>query len=414
MKKAKGKTKEKSAVVTTTPSTATTTKSNSSAHERIAFVLQGGGALGSYQLGACEALMQAGYQPDWIVGVSIGAINSAIIAGNAPEQRVEKLEKFWNSIASPSLGWGLGRTLQEHNQGLFNWWGGMLALLFGQSGFFTPNYCNPLLFWQGDLNQLSYYSVDALRSSLENLVDFDRINDRKKNGMIFSVGAVNVRTGRMKYFNNVHDKISVQHILASGALPPGFPAVEIDGEYYWDGGLHSNTPLNVILEAKAPKHTLCFMIDLFSAQGNLPTSFLEIEARKKDIVYSSHAQHTTLFYTLCQNLRGALATLEKKLPATVKNDPEIANILKMSHPKVLDIVRIVYSGCANNAGSKDYNFLPAAIREHRESGYHDAMDILRHREWEHQQPDHHLGANVFGNINPLKIAKEDWVSLDDA
>lgn len=381
-------------------------------HERIAYVLQGGGALGSYQVGACRALMEAGYHPDWIVGVSIGAINAAIIAGNAPEDRLKQLERFWQIVGSSEWWFGLGQDVRAHYKAFHDWWNGQLTALFGQHGFFNPNYLNPALWFAAQVNELSYYNVSALQQTLESLIDFERIN-HGKNKIVFSVGAVNVKTGRMKYFNNIHHKIGIEHILASGALAPAFPAVEIDGEYYWDGGLHSNTPLTVILEAKAPKNTLCFMIDLFSAAGELPKNFLEIESRKKDIGYSSHAQHTTVFYSLCQNLRSTIHTLAQHLPEKIKQDPEIAKLIALGHPKVLDIVRIVYHDCDDNLGSKDYNFSPPVLTKHQHNGYRDAKAILSQSTWANGHQAQQVGAFVHGNVAPIHLAKEDIVSLDD-
>jgi len=210
--------------------------------KKIGLVLQGGGALGSYQAGVYEALASSEYCPDWVAGISIGAINAAIIAGNAPENRVERLRGFWEQITAPTAWWpsGLTGSLATCQQKL----SAQLALSFGQPGFFAPR---SALDWFSSEMPISYYDTKALKSTLERLVDFDRINSRKE--MRFSVGAVNVRTGRFAYFDSEEISIRPEHVMASGALPPGFPPVEVDGEHYWDGGLVSNTPLQYRAEA---------------------------------------------------------------------------------------------------------------------------------------------------------------------
>ncbi len=200
----------------------------------VGLVLQGGGALGSYQAGVFEAISESEYLPDWVAGISIGAINAAIIAGNRMDQRVEKLRAFWDGVTASAVPWpvvGTGSTDTDRKIGALS------ALAFGQPGFFAPR---PPLSWLFGAQPTSFYDTSTLRSTLERLVDFDRINARE---MRFSVGAVNVRTGNFAYFDNASTRIGPEHVMASGALPPGFPAVEVDGELYWDGGLVSNTPL---------------------------------------------------------------------------------------------------------------------------------------------------------------------------
>ena len=217
--------------------------------KKIGLVLQGGGALGSYQAGVYEALSTSEYLPDWIAGISIGAVNAAIIAGNAPEKRVERLREFWQGITAPSALWPLssGMITNEYRRT-----SSLSALMFGQPGFFAPRVPTHWLFG-GKVT--SYYDTKDLKSTLERLVDFDRINARETR---FSVAAVNVRTGNFAYFDNAEMSIRPEHVMASGALPPGFPAVEIDGEHYWDGGLVSNTPLQYVIEYVPRRSRLIF------------------------------------------------------------------------------------------------------------------------------------------------------------
>ena len=233
-------------------------------------VLQGGGALGSYQAGAFQALCRSGFEPEWVAGISIGAINAAIIAGNGPETRVDRLKEFWEMVSSP-VSWS-PVTPGDRARSLFNETSAALIATFGVPGFFTPRLPPAPLWPPGSPQSQSYYDTAPLKKTLERLVDFDRINDLKTR---LSVGAVGVTSGNLKYFDNFEfrklgKKIGPEHIMASGALPPGFPSVEIEGEHYWDGGIASNTPLDFVLEEEFSRDLLIFQVDLFSARGELP------------------------------------------------------------------------------------------------------------------------------------------------
>src|SRR5215471_9480226 len=253
--------------------------------ERIALVLQGGGALGAYQAGVYQALAEANLHPDWVAGISIGAINSALIAGNPAEKRVERLREFWEAITTPPFGvpdfyepkGELARTLVYHASSLG-------ALMGGAPDFFKPRVLPPFLYPDGTLEATSYYDVAPLRASLGRLVDFDLIN---AGAIRFSVGAVNIRSGNFVYFDNATHHIRPEHVIASGSLPPGFPPTEIEGECYWDGGLVSNTPLQWVLDSMPRQDTLAFQVDLWSARGELPRNLMESETRQKEIRYSS-------------------------------------------------------------------------------------------------------------------------------
>src|SRR6476646_930002 len=248
-------------------------------------VLQGGGALGSYQAGAYQALCHHDFEPDWIAGISIGAVNAAIIAGNDSQKRVARLKEFWEMVSAPVPSNPIVRG--DRGRTAFNAASAALIATFGVPGFFTPRMPPAPLWPQGSPQSLSYYDTAPLRKTLERLVDFDRINDLKTR---LSVGAVGVTSGNLSYFDNIEfnrlgKKIGPEHIMASGALPPGFPSVEIEGEHYWDGGIASNTPLDHVLEEEFNRDLLIFQVDLFSARGALPTSLLEAAARAKDIRY---------------------------------------------------------------------------------------------------------------------------------
>src|SRR5882724_13080732 len=277
-------------------------------------VLQGGGALGSYQAGAFQALCRSGFEPEWVAGISIGAINSAIVAGNEPAKRVDRLKEFWDMVSSP-VSWN-PVTSGERARSLFNETSAALIATFGVPGFFTPRIPPAPLWPPGSPEAQSYYDTAPLKRTLERLVDFDRINDLKCR---LSVGAVGVTSGNFRYFDNFEfrklgKKIGPEHIMASGALPPGFPSVEIEGEHFWDGGIASNTPLDYVLDEEVDRDLLIFQVDLFSARGQLPLSLLEASEREKDIRYSSRTRMNTDKNRQIHNARMAVRDLLGKLP----------------------------------------------------------------------------------------------------
>ncbi len=290
--------------------------------ECIALLLQGGGALGAYQAGVYEALAEADLQPDWIAGISIGAINGALIAGNAPEARVDKLRAFWERVtAKPYCDWS-ERLFPAKSDAARQWLNQIsanLALVSGASGFFRPRFPAPWLLPPGPIEATSAYDTSDLKVTLEQLIDFDRINTDR---MRLSVGAVNVRTGNFVYFDTATRTIGPEHIMASAALPPGFPAVEIEGEHYWDGGLVSNTPLQWLVESRPHRDTLAFQVDLWSARGELPRTLAEVSTRQKEIQYSSRTRAGTTSFEYVQRLRRAMADLFEKLPEDLRNGPE--------------------------------------------------------------------------------------------
>ena len=267
--------------------------------ECIALLLQGGGALGAYQGGVYQALAEESLHPDWVAGISIGAINSALIAGNTPETRVDKLRSFWEGITSaPAWDWSahLRLPIAESIDGrkFANQMSAASAMFAGVAGFFTPRMPTPWLQQAGGAKATSYYDTRSLQTTLERLVDFDLIN---ASDMRFSVGAVNVRSGNFVYFDTTTHTIRPEHILASAALPPGFPPIEIEGEHYWDGGLVSNTPLQWVLQFGPRQDTLAFQVDLWSARGKFPRNMAEVTTRQKEILYSSRTRDNTTRFT---------------------------------------------------------------------------------------------------------------------
>jgi NTE family protein len=347
--------------------------------ERIALVLQGGGALGAYQAGVYEALAEARVEPDWIAGISIGGINGAIIAGNPPDTRVERLREFWTQVTSESpwdwFGWGAANGDGARN--LLNHASANLALTRGAKGFFAARPVSPWLQPPGRLEATSFYDTRELKRTLERLVDFDRLNA----GLLrFSVGAVNVRTGNFVYFDTTTHTIKPEHVMASAALPPGFPPIEIEGEHYWDGGLVSNTPLQWVVESEPRRDTLAFQVDLWSARGDFPRSMLEVITREKEIRYSSRTRAGTDQFKRIQKLRRAAAALLERLPADLRNSPEARLLGTAADRKVFNIVHLIYNARHYEGHSKDYEFSRASMEEHWRAGYHDVRRTLRRPE----------------------------------
>jgi len=350
--------------------------------ECIALLLQGGGALGSYQAGVYEALAEADLHPDWVAGISIGAINSALIAGNLPEQRVDKLRAFWREItANPLLDWATGiEALTPRGdvaRSLFNQLSASSALMNGAASFFQLRHPAAWLHPNGALEATSFYETKLLKSTLERLVDFDRINSA---AMRFSVGAVNVRSGNFVYFDTETHTIRPEHVMASGSLPPGFPAVEIEGEYYWDGGLISNTPLQWVVDYGPRQDTLAFQVDLWSARGEVPGNLADVAMRQKEIQYSSRTRTHTDKFKQVQGIRSALARVLEKLPAELRDSEDVRLLSKVADHKVYNIAHLIYHSQHYEGHSKDYEFSRLSMEEHWRAGYHDAVRTLRHPE----------------------------------
>jgi NTE family protein len=363
------------------------TDTSSSAQERTpakarsVLVLQGGGALGSYQAGAYQALCHHDFEPEWVAGISIGAINAAIIAGNPREKRVKRLKEFWEMVSCP-VPWS-PITSDDRERSYFNETNAALVATFGAPGFFTPR-LPPAPFWpQGSPQSQSYYDTGPLRVTLEHLVDFDRINDLKTR---LSVGAVSVTTGNFRYFDNFEfkklgKKIGPEHIMASGALPPGFPSIVIEGEHFWDGGIASNTPLDYVLDEDVTDDLLIFQVDLFSARGPLPTSLLEAAEREKDIRFSSRTRMNTDKNKQIHNARKALRDLIGKLPEELKSDPSVEILREAAKENTVSVVHLIYRSKNYESSSKDYDFSHVGMVEHWSAGERDVHLSMRHPEW---------------------------------
>jgi NTE family protein len=362
-------------------------------NKTVGLVLQGGGALGSYQAGVYEALSHSDYLPDWVAGISIGAINAALIAGNAPERRVDRLHEFWDLVTQPTpIGVFALPTNRQSAPAA--------SLMFGQQGFFRPR--APLDWLIGPPPE-SYYDTSELRRTLERLVDFDRINARE---IRFSVGAVNVRTGNFRYFDNHRDRIGAAHVMASGALPPAFPAVEIDGEFWWDGGLVSNTPLEYVIEYVPRCSRLIFQVDLFPARGAVPHTLEQVGERDKDIRYSSRTRAGTDTMLREHDLRHNINLLWDRLPPELRATDEAQYLYNFGCVTTMDIVQLidragVLGGADWQGASKDYEFSRETMLARWGRGCTDAEVTLAASPWLAPMPPD-LGARTFDVLRPAE------------
>ena len=351
-------------------------KSRPAGCQRIALVLQGGGALGAYQVGVYQALEEAGIAPDWVTGVSIGAINAALIAGNPPERRLERLREFWKRITDRRIwlftpdGDDFRRARNKQSQ--------LMTITQGQPGFFKPNAVPPWLSPRGSKTATAMYDTSPLRETLLELVDFDLINRR---AVRFAVGAVNVTTGNFIYFDNAVHQIGPEHVMASGALPPALPMIRVGTDYFWDGGIVSNTPLQHVLEAEDELNSLIFQVDLFSARGPLPRDLEDVQGRLKDIQYSSRTRYTTDVYRRMHNLKIQLRQALDKVPEELLTVEDRVTKQELKELPEIIILQLIYQQRAYEGHAKDYEFSATSMREHAESGYEDTVQTLKRKHW---------------------------------
>jgi NTE family protein len=350
----------------------------------VALMLQGGGALGAYHIGAYQALAEHDLHPDWVAGISIGAINAAIIAGNRPEQRVARLAALWEAISWPDLPTRLALTPW---QTLHNMASNAEALLFGQPHFFTPRPLNPFLVPRAAPQQVSFYDTTPMLFTLRRFADFSLINSRTTR---LSLGATNIATGDLEFFDNHRQTIGPEHVLASGSLPPGFPATLVTGKLYWDGGCVSNTPLDVVIDEPGYPRMVVFLIDLWDAAGSPPETINEVLWRAKQIQYASRTAHQIDAVATKVNLRHAIRLLKAAgVPevAAVPDDPVLT-------ARRLDIVHIVYRPGVDQIPNSDAEFSRSSIAERQEAGYRDMRAALAAEPWLRQDMPAHLGALV--------------------
>ena len=328
--------------------------------------LQGGGALGAYQAGVYEGLAEGGLLPTWVVGISIGGINAAIIAGNPPERRVERLRTFWDRVSSHAPltppAW-----LDMMLPALKNL-SAASVMSFGIPVFFVPRVPPPVFAADNTPGALSYYDTNPLNRTLEELVDFDLINSRK---VRLSLGAVNVQEGQSVYFDNTHTRITADHVRASGSLPPGFPPVTIDGEQYWDGGIVSNSPLTYVADQNPRTRVLVIEVDVFNAKGELPRNLDQVMERAKDIQYASKTRFNIDRVREIGEMRSALGRLLCKLPDSLKDDPDAKRLAPLCDDREITIARIINRRTTKSGNNKDYEFSRATVNEAWAAGLED-------------------------------------------
>lgn len=342
--------------------------------DQVALILQGGGALGSYQAGVYEQLMALDVELDWVAGISIGAVNAAIIAGNKRSECVGKLQTFWEMMSGwiPEMLPGGGGEFRE----LAHVLSAGVVTTFGVPGFFKPHLINPYFAPQGTPSAISFYDTTPLIDTLNKLVDWDRLNH---GSVRFSVGAVDVESGNFVYFDNRDPdwkgRIDARHVLASGALPPGFPPVEIDGRYYWDGGLVSNTPLQYILDHQEGD-MLAFQVDLFPAEGRLPLNLGDVWSREKDIRYSSRTRMVTDQYIRARREHQAMRDMLKILPPELLQTRQAKKLAAFIDDSAVNIVHLIYRNREWETGARDFEFSTRTMKDHWQQGQEAVQDAL--------------------------------------
>jgi NTE family protein len=341
---------------------------------QVVLVLQGGGALGAYHVGVYEALHEAGIEPDWVIGTSMGAINGALIAGNERGARLERLDAFWRHVQMPqaaaaALDWcGLGQFTST-----------LSTLLHGIPAFFSPNLaalCGILA--AVGVEQAAWYSTAPLRATLGGLVDFESL---RGGGMRLTVGAVNAATGAMRYFDSRDEPVGIEHVMASGALPPAFPAVRIDGHPYWDGGLYSNTPIEAVLDDRPRRNSLIFAVNVWHQDGPEPESIWQVMARQKDIQYASRADSHIRRQKQLHRLRHVIRELAKELPAASRDTPRMRELTAWGCSTTMHVAHLVAPRLETEDNTKDIDFTPAGVRARRDAGRADTRSMLQRAPW---------------------------------
>jgi NTE family protein len=341
---------------------------------QIVLVFQGGGALGAYQAGVYEGLSEAGIEPDWIIGTSIGAINASVIAGNEPGNRLPRLKEFWQCMADKSL-WHAWSSWAQAAQPLSYF----KALTCGIPGFFEPN---PMAFLGPHMplgaDRAGYYSTAPLERTLLELVDFSLINRCRPR---LTVGAAHVNTSQMRYFDGRDTEIGVKHIMASGALPPAFPAVRIDGELYWDGGILSNTPTEVVFDDNPRQNSLIFAVHMWNPTGSEPKTIWEVLHRQKDVQYSSRVANHIARQLQTHRLRHVIKELVSYLPEELRGTDAVRELAGYGCLTRMHVVRLLAPRIDNEDHTKDVDFTPAGIRKRWEAGYENARRAAELAPW---------------------------------
>ena len=378
-------------IETNTP-TAGSAKQSQNLPGQVVLVFQGGGALGAYQGGVYEALHEAGIEPDWVIGTSIGAINGAIIAGNEPGQRLKHLRELWDRMSRKSP-WDAPAPFAQFPfasmplpfvQPLASWGGNIAAqwmtIFNGVTGYFSPNRALALgLNAPVGVEQAGFYTIEALQETLSNLIDFARVNAKQPR---LTVGAVNVRSGTMHYFDSRDMPLTLKHVLASGALPPAFPAIRIDGDPYWDGGIYSNTPIETVFDDYPRRDSVVFTVQMWQASGPEPESVWQVLNRQKDIQYASRADSHIMRQEHIHQLRHIVRELVRRMPEEQRETPEVKEMAGYGCGTLMHIVRLNAPRLDHEDHLRDIDFTSAGIRARWQAGYADAMRTIERRPWE--------------------------------
>ncbi|MES1973568.1 MAG: patatin-like phospholipase family protein [Pseudomonadota bacterium] len=328
----------------------------------VALVLQGGGALGSYQAGVIEGLASSGIEIDWVAGISIGAVNAAIFAGNPPHKRVEMLTAFWDMVTGSLPSFPIYP--DDHLREWLHEWSAGYVMMTGVPGFFTPRMVSPMFAVPGTPGALSFYDSAPLRETLDSLIDWDLLNTGP---VRLSIGAVDVESGNFNYFDTTETRIDARHIMASGALPPGLPPIEIDGRWWWDGGLVSNTPLTHVLDHQT-EALLAFQVDLFAAAAERPRTIMDVAAREKEIRFSSRTRQVSDQVMRIRKDREIARKVIAKLPEALLDDPDVRALAANSAEQPVNLVQLIYRTNAWEGGSRDFEFSARTMREHWHAG----------------------------------------------
>jgi NTE family protein len=351
---------------------------------QVVLVFQGGGALGAYQGGVYQALHEAGIEPDWVIGTSIGAINAAIIAGNEPSRRLERLREFWKRMERKSP-WDAAAFMQMPVAQPLVLFGGnvaaqMMTIFGGVAGYFSPN--RALAFGLNatvGVERAGFYTIDALHETLTSIVDFSRVNAKQPR---LTVGAVNVRSGKMHYFDSRDMPLTLKHVLASGALPPAFPAIRIDGDPYWDGGIYSNTPIETVFDDYPRRDSVVFTVQMWHAAGPEPESIWQVVNRQKDIQYASRADSHIMRQEHIHQLRHIVRELVRRMPEEQRDTPEVKEMAGYGCGTLMHIVRLNAPRLDHEDHLRDIDFTSSGIRARWQAGYADTMRTVERRPWQ--------------------------------
>jgi len=368
---------------------------------QVVLVMQGGGAQGAYQGGVYQALHEAGIEPDWVIGTSIGAINGSIIAGNEVERRLERLHDFWSrvEVRPPGVFGAITPTLGSPATDF-------ATLLTGVPGFFSPN---PAFLLGPEalvgIERAAIYSVDPLRKLLPELVDFDRVNSGKPR---FTIGLVGVRDSRMRYFDSNYGKIGLDHVLGSSAVPPTFPAVRIDGEAYWDGGIYSNTPVEAVFDDDPRRSSVVFAVQIWHTRGPEPESVAQVFTRQKDIMFGSRSRSHIARQAQLHRMRHIVRTLVGMLTEEQRKTLEVQELAGYGCATVMHLVEINAGPLDGETNSREYDFSPATIAARWQAGYADTRRTIARRPWD-DPVDPAVGVAVYasddGSNRPIDDAE---------